>query len=151
VPPGVLTTPAEAGAVSLPVCRLSGLRATPECASLTEWFEPGTEPTREDDWERGGRVHLPDEYAEWAQHGQRSSADEVTRALAAARGDIETAERLTPTPDSARLVPRVGGPAPFRITSPLDGDRYAIPAGVESRYASVALRAGGAGASRVRW
>ena len=151
VPPGVLTTPAEVGAVSLPVCRLSGLRATSECASLIEWFKPGTQPAREDDWERGGRVHLPDEYAEWAQHGQRSSADEVTRALAAARGSIGATERLTPSPDSVRLVPRASGPAPFRITSPLDGDRYSIPAGVESRYASVALRAGGAGASRVRW
>ena len=41
--------------------------------------------------------------------------------------------------------------APFRMVSPLDGDRYSIPAGVESRYASVALRVGGAGAERVRW
>jgi len=71
VAPGVLTTPAEAGAVSVPVCRLSGLRATPECAQLTEWFVPGTQPTREDDWERGGRVNLPDEYVDWSRHGQR--------------------------------------------------------------------------------
>jgi penicillin-binding protein len=41
--------------------------------------------------------------------------------------------------------------AQFRITSPLDGDRYSIPAGVESRYASIALRAGGPGADDVRW
>jgi penicillin-binding protein 1C len=139
VPPGVLTTPAEAGAVSTPVCRLSGLRATPECASLTEWFVRGTEPARDDDWERGGRVTLPDEYAEWARHGQRPAADELTRALAA-------------TQRADRSEPLLGvGVAQFRITSPLDGDRYAIPAGVEAPYASIALRAGGVGASTVRW
>jgi hypothetical protein len=41
--------------------------------------------------------------------------------------------------------------ARFRITSPVDGDRYAIPSGVERRYASIALRAAGAGAQGVRW
>jgi penicillin-binding protein 1C len=143
IPPGALTTPAEVGAVSRPVCRLSGLRATPECAQLTEWFVPGTEPTRDDDWERGGRVQLPDEYAEWARRGAQPASAEVTRAFAAARvrasagGDVRT-----------------DAPAPvtlFRITSPLDGDRYSIPAGVEARYASIALRAAGRGADRVRW
>ena len=39
----------------------------------------------------------------------------------------------------------------FRIVSPLDGDRYAIPAGVPAAYATVALRAAGRGAERVRW
>jgi penicillin-binding protein 1C len=154
VPPGVLTTPGEAGAVRLPVCRLSGLRATSECASLTEWFVPGTEPTRNDDWERGGRVTLPDEYAEWARHGQRAAADEVTRALAAAQGGVGGTSRMTAAPPSSGTSPeprRDAAVAQFRITSPLDGDRYAIPAGVEGRYASVALRAAGLGASGVRW
>jgi hypothetical protein len=39
----------------------------------------------------------------------------------------------------------------FRIVSPADGDRYAIPAGVEARYSTIPLRAGGRGAARVRW
>jgi hypothetical protein len=39
----------------------------------------------------------------------------------------------------------------FRIVSPLDGDRYAVPAGVPGAYATVALRATGRGAERVRW
>jgi penicillin-binding protein 1C len=143
VAPGVLTTPAAAGAVSVPVCRLSGLRATQECAQLTEWFVPGTEPTREDDWERGGRVILPDEYAEWARHGQRASGDEVTRAFAAARAVSNGDARLTPVRDARA--------AQFRITSPLEGDRYSIPAGVESRYASIELRAAGMGTEQVRW
>jgi hypothetical protein len=71
-PPGVLHTPNEAGAVAVPVCRLSGLRATPSCARLTEWFAPGTAPTQLDDWERDGRVSLPDEYAEWSRQEQRA-------------------------------------------------------------------------------
>ena len=145
VAPGALMTPAEAGAVSVPVCRLSGLRATPECAQLAEWFAPGTAPTREDDWERGGQVTLPDEYAEWSRHGQRASGDEVTRAFAAARTAANGDARLTPTPA------RPARTSQFRITSPLDGDRYSIPAGVEARYASIALQAGGTGSGHVHW
>ena len=153
IPAGALTTPSEAGAVSVPVCRLSGLRATPDCASLTEWFIPGTEPTRADDWEHSGRVTLPDEYAEWSRHGERPAADEVTRALAAARAGAGGPERLTSTASAASEPRRDAGVglAQFRITSPLDGDRYAIPAGVDGRYASIALRAAGEGASGVRW
>lgn len=147
VPPGVLTTPAEAGAVRVPVCRLSGLRATSECAQLTEWFAPGTEPTREDDWERGGVVTLPDEYAEWARHGQRAGADEVTRAVAAARASVAAGGDVIASAPPVREA----GAAQFRIMSPLDGDRYAVPVGVEAKYASIALRAGGVGAERVRW
>jgi len=151
VSPGVLTTPAEAGAVSMPVCRLSGLRATPECASLTEWFVRGTEPTRDDDWERGGRVTLPDEYTEWGRHGQRAAVDEVNRALAAAQSARDRGARPTTSTEARGESVQSAGAARFRITSPLDGDRYAIPAGVEAPYASVALRAGGVGASTVRW
>jgi penicillin-binding protein 1C len=151
VAPGVLTTPAEAGAVSVPVCRLSGLRATPECAQLTEWFMRGTEPTREDDWERNGRVVLPDEYTEWSRHGQRASADEVSRAFAAARAAENRPANLTPLAGVKRAVTHAPQPTRFRITSPLEGDRYSIPVGVESKYASIALRAGGAGADDVRW
>jgi len=112
---------------------------------------PGTEPTREDDWERGGRVTLPDEYAEWARHGQRPAGDEVTRALAAARATVGGTARLTPGSAIGREPARDIEVAQFRITSPLDGDRYAIPAGVELPYASIALRASGAGSSEVRW
>jgi penicillin-binding protein 1C len=119
--PGALPTPAEAGLVPVRVCRLSGLRATPGCASLVEWFVPGTEPARMDDWERGGRVALPEEYAEWASaEGGRWAA-----------------------------LARPGGER-FRIVSPREGDRYAVPAGVEARYATLTFHAAGAGAP-VRW
>jgi penicillin-binding protein 1C len=153
IPPGSLTTPAEAGAVGVPVCRLSGLRATTECATLTEWFAPGTEPRREDDWERGGLVTLPDEYREWSRQGLRPSADETARAFAAAAGRHTESPRAVPASrggaDSSAASPT--RPTPFRITSPADGDRYSIPAGVEARYASIALRASGTGAEQARW
>jgi penicillin-binding protein 1C len=153
VPPGALTTPAEVGAVSVPVCRLSGMRATPDCAQLTEWFVPGTEPAREDDWERGGIVTLPDEYADWSRQGLRPAGDEVGRAFAAAGARVNVSGGSVSTPranaDSAPV--RDARATQFRITSPLDGDRYAIPVGVEGQYASVALRTSGAAAGRVQW
>src|SRR5690606_41837641 len=103
-PPGSLPTPDMAGAVPAQVCILSGLRATPECPSRTEWFLPGTEPTREDDWQRGGRTVLPPEYAEWAaQHG------DAVLAAAGAPGE-------PPAAGSADVA--------YRILSPLDGDVY---------------------------
>ena len=40
---------------------------------------------------------------------------------------------------------------PFRILSPLDGDRYQVPPGVDARYATIALRAAGASPGDVRW
>jgi penicillin-binding protein 1C len=120
--PGALPTPEEAGLVPVRVCRLSGLRATPGCVSKVEWFIPGTGPARADDWERGGRVALPAEYAEWAA-GQRG--------------------RLG-------VMASLGGDEPFRILAPRDGDRYEVPVGVDARYATVALHAAG-GPGPVRW
>jgi penicillin-binding protein 1C len=133
VSPGALVTPAEVGAVGVPVCRLSGMRATAECAQLTEWFAPGTVPTATDDWERDGRVVLPDEYAEWAQQFGGSATHGMS-ATASAHVDHARAD-----------VPR------FRILSPQDGDKYAVPTGVDARYATISLRAVGAGAAPVRW
>ncbi len=139
IPPGVLVTPAEAGAVSAPVCRLSGLRATPDCAQLVEWFVPGTVPAMADDWERGGRVALPDEYQEWGrQHGMSTSSDTKRTASFASHASPGVSS------DSMRQ-------ARFRIVSPQDGDRYAVPAGVDARFATISLRAGGPGANQVRW
>ena len=129
-PPGSLPTPDMAGAVPVQVCLLSGLRATPECPSMTEWFLPGTEPTREDDWQRGGRTVLPPEYAEWA--AQRADAE-----IAAA---TSADDRPEAGPDD------VG----YRILSPLDGDVYERPVGVDPRYATIPLAAAGADGS-VRW
>jgi penicillin-binding protein 1C len=148
VPPGVLTTPGEAGAVSAPVCRLSGLRATPECARLDEWFKAGTAPGQTDDWERDGRVVLPDEYAEWSREGLRVAGGYPPQAGGwSSLAGSESRQQREPHADSAgaRRVPR------FRILSPLDGDRYAIPSGIEARYATIPFRAGGIGTDSVQW
>jgi penicillin-binding protein 1C len=113
--PGALRTPEEAGLRPARVCRLSGMRAANGCASTVEWFVPGTEPQRADDWEQGGRLALPAEFAEWA----------ATRAEATVASDG------------------------FRIVSPRNGDSYAVPTGIDARYATLGLRA--AGAATVRW
>ncbi len=90
------------------------------------WFLPGTEPTRVDDWQRDGRTVLPPEYAEWAAASEGAAV--------AARSAAEDA-----------------GVA-YRIISPLDGDRYERPAGVDARYATVALTAvGGRADEPVAW
>jgi penicillin-binding protein 1C len=138
--PGVLTTPADVGAINVRVCRLSGLLATNTCAQLGEWFLPGTEPTRVDDWEQGGRVTLPAEYADWSRQGLGPVVADMSLSPAAETRLIGGAE--TEKSDST---------SEFRILSPRDGDRYAIPVGVEARYATIPLRTGGLGAKRVRW
>jgi penicillin-binding protein 1C len=136
VEPGALTSPAELGAVAVPVCRLSGLLATDSCAQLKEWFAPGSAPTQPDNWESDGPVRLPAEYAEWAQGVGRRTAASLTALGHRTRG----ATRNDSLPSKA-----------FRMLSPLDGDRYAIPSGVDARYATISLRAAGRGAERVRW
>ena len=42
---GRLPSAEAAGAIPVPICRLSGLRATSRCPTATEWFAPGTAPT----------------------------------------------------------------------------------------------------------
>jgi penicillin-binding protein 1C len=138
IPPGALTTPAEAGALSVPVCRLSGMRATTHCAKVDEWFVRGTEPTRDDDWERDGRITLPAEYAEWSGRGPSP--------VIAGPAKVETASDVVRVrvehPDS---IPS------FQLVSPVDGDRYSVPPGVEAQFATIPLRAAGPGADRVEW
>jgi penicillin-binding protein 1C len=149
IPPGELTTPAEVGAVSLPVCRLSGLRATGECAQLAEWFARGTEPTRADDWEHGGRVTLPDEYAEWSRQGLRPAMEGVTLAASGEGTRVMGLSLAAAAADAARDSSRRA--SRFHVASPADGDRYAIPAGVDARYSTIPLHAAGPGATDVRW
>lgn len=49
-------------------------------------------------------------------------------------------------PRSDRAVPYRGA-----IVAPQEGDRYQVPPGVEHRYATIALRAGGGLGRAVRW
>jgi penicillin-binding protein 1C len=138
VPPAALTTPAEVGAVSVPVCRLSGMRATSHCAKIDEWFVRGTEPARDDDWERDGRIQLPAEFAEWATSARSPAVVGPAR--------VEMASRVAgPRDEHADSVQS------FHIVSPTDGDRYSVPPGVEAKYATIPLRAAGPGADRVEW
>ena len=129
--------------MSMPVCRLSGLRATPHCAQLTEWFAPGTAPTQADDWEQNGQVRLPAEYADWSRQGLAPAVD---LALTARPGTSQMHALAHPSDSTS-----ASDAARLRILSPRDGDRYAIPAGVEPRYATIPLRAAGPHASTARW
>jgi penicillin-binding protein 1C len=132
--PGGLPAPGATGAVALSICRLSGLRATARCPSAVEWFSPGTAPTAMCDWHGTHEVRLPAEFAEWAQEEGVVAEPMIARSAS--------------TPASAP-VPDAGA---FRILSPQEGDVYRVPAGVEARYATLALRAAGGGAGRgVRW
>jgi penicillin-binding protein 1C len=126
--PGVLTTPAQVGAVVARICALSGKRATAHCPHAVEWFIPGTEPEHECDWHTKNGVTLPPEYAEWSQQLARPN------------------HRIAVVDSAASEEQR------FRIVSPQHGDRYAVPPNVEARYASVGLlAAGGAGPEGVAW
>ncbi len=131
-PPGDLPEPASAGLVSARVCRLSGMLATPDCPGMDEWFLPGTEPTRVCAWHQGARIAWPVEYAEWATSAGQS--DSRTVGLTAPNGP-------TVRPSDRPI---------FRILSPQNGDRYALPIGVDPRYATLSLRAAG-GSGAVRW
>jgi penicillin-binding protein 1C len=138
-PPGALPAPRDAGAVPARICRLSGLLATDRCPGMAEWFPPDQVPTRRCDWHEAAGLSLPAEYAGWAgRQGQGGPGEPwggETASIAAA---------LTDT--------RVRAPTePFRIVAPQEGDRYEVPPGVEHRYATIALRAGGGLGRAVRW
>jgi penicillin-binding protein 1C len=131
-PPGVLTTPEQAGARAMPICRLSGLLPTAHCPLATEWFLSGTEPTRPCDWhdEHGG-LTLPPQFADWA-------AQPVTVAVTGG-GSATTTSTATAT-------------STFQITSPSSGDVFRFVPGVDPRYSTIGLRAAGAPhAAVVRW
>jgi penicillin-binding protein 1C len=145
--PGGLPAPGSAGAVPLSICRLSGLRATARCPSAVEWFAPGTAPTAVCDWHGAHEVRLPAEFAEWAQE-QGVAAATLAGSSAPSTTSLASASGPASAPASARR-PDAGA---FRILSPQEGDVYRVPAGVDARYATLALRAAGGVAGRgVRW
>ncbi|HEU6453683.1 MAG TPA: penicillin-binding protein 1C [Gemmatimonadaceae bacterium] len=140
--PGVLPTPASAGARPVEICRLSGLRAAHGCPHMTEWFAPGTEPADSCDWHRvDGSVVLPWEYAAWLERRERDDAAADGTLLSANRASVAHTDAPADTPSAG-----------FGIVSPRDGDRYQVPPGVDARFSTIALRAAGAGdPSTVRW
>jgi penicillin-binding protein 1C len=125
-PPGVLRTPAEAGARRVRICALSGGLATDRCPGMPEWVPPGAHlaPCT---WHRPEGTVLPEVYAEWVAEQDRT----LSGAAVAALGGAQPA-----------APPHAGdGARAIRILSPLDGDRYSVPAGTDPRYATIALRA----------
>jgi penicillin-binding protein 1C len=124
--PGVLPTPAEAGARRVRICALSGGLATDRCPGMPEWVPAGARlaPCT---WHRPEGIVLPEVYAEWVVEQDRALAGNAVAALSGGR--------------SAAPSTIVDDPRPIRILSPLDGDRYSVPAGTDPRYATVALRA----------
>ena len=136
--PGALPSPASVGARRIRICRLSGLLATHDCPHADEWIPADHPLPRECDWHRDGQVVLPPEYAEW-----RASRGGFTGIASGAP------HHVPPAPDAA-APPRGDEDAnAFRIVSPKDGDSYAVPPGVDSRYSTIGLVA--AGSSPVRW
>jgi penicillin-binding protein 1C len=128
--PGALPTPGETGFEPVIVCALSGERAGPGCPHQVEWFRPGTAPPGVCRWHRNGGVTLPATYQEWSEQSGQAHLTQAPQPPA--EGDSTSGH--------------------FRITSPLAGDRYSVPPGVDPRYATIALRAaGGKGGGRVRW
>ncbi|MDX2061191.1 MAG: penicillin-binding protein 1C [Gemmatimonadales bacterium] len=126
--PGSLPVPADLGLVPVEVCQVSGLRATPRCPSLTEWFRPTTIPPL-DDWYQPDGLRLPTELIEWAS---RNTAGNAVASAGVMRSGGEDA------------------PAGFRITSPRRGDRFRFVPGVDPAFATVGLRAAG-NQTPVRW
>jgi penicillin-binding protein 1C len=152
VDPGALTPPAATGAVPVQVCALSGMRATDKCASLREWFVSGSEPQERDTWERNGTIVLPDEFAEWSQSGIQDVAVLVRAPVTSSHAHFQ--EGFVPAADSlgeGTSAAAATVDSRFRVLSPLDGDRYSIPPGIESRYATIPLRVTGAGSDSVTW
>jgi len=143
-PPGDLVRPEAVGAVPLDICRVSGMRAGPDCPRVTEWFAPGTVPVAECDWHHDRVLTLPAAYAEWAAQ----AADPASSAIAAADARPSRAGGVEATMRHAAVVDSAG----FRIVSPRDGDRYQVPPGVPARYATVALLAAGAASGQaIEW
>lgn len=122
-PPGRLPSPAEAAAELHRICQLSGLTPGPHCPTVSEWFLPGTAPGHVCDWHTEVGIVLPDRYAEWLARDHREPGWYVAANAPAAIQDT-----------LAR---------PFRILAPQQGDVYRFQPGVDSRYATIALRAGG--------
>ncbi len=146
--PGKLPTPERAGATPVHVCRLSGLRATPDCASMVEWFMPGTEPDRIDDWQRGGRTVLPPEYAEWLRMtiAQGEPLATTDASLSREPATVEPDRPASGIADDA-MTPH---PRVRRIDSPQHDDVYERAPGMDPRYATVALTTSHA-SEGVRW
>ncbi|MGH7520364.1 MAG: penicillin-binding transpeptidase domain-containing protein, partial [Gemmatimonadales bacterium] len=136
--PGALPSPSSAGATRMAVCTISGMRASAGCPEVGEWFLPGSAPQMSCDWHRDGVVVWPAEYVEWAAQNGR------TPEAAASETAADEA--------AANKAAALSRGSQFQIVSPRAGDRYEIPPGTDSRYATIGLRAATRpGDGAVRW
>jgi penicillin-binding protein 1C len=134
--PGLLASPATAGAQRVRVCRLSGGLATADCPGVDEWMGSAQRTALHDcRWHRGGGgVVWPTEYRGWAERmGREVRVADTHRA--------DGTGRLAATP----------APALLALESPRDGDRFELPIGDGARYATIPLRAVTPGGAVVRW
>jgi penicillin-binding protein 1C len=130
--PGLLPSPAAAGASRVRVCRVSGLGAVAACDAVEEWRLADAPAPAPDDWHRHGAVVLPARFAEW-----EASEDAGPGGFARALGPVRRTD---------------DGLAPLALLSPRDGDEYLLPTGPERSVATVPLRATGRGADgRLSW
>jgi penicillin-binding protein 1C len=144
-PPGELAHLADAGAVPVRICKVSGMLATKDCPGMVEWFMPDVVPQERCDWHRDGLLVLPAEYADWEGTESERLGGSAVRRLGSWADFSEHATHADPTS-------RQSADPPFQIVSPQNGDRYRLPPGVESRYATIALRAAGVPPhARVTW
>ena len=132
VPPGELPSPAKFGGSLVRLCRVSGLGAGATCPATEEWVFPDQPAPAPCDWHRDDGLHLPLEYAEWS---------------AQVRTDEHVGVDVGVTPEVAGAEVAVERSRPFRIVSPLEGDRLSVPPGVDPRYASVSLQ----GTTKATW
>jgi penicillin-binding protein 1C len=144
-PPGELPHPTDAGAVPARICRVSGMLATKDCPGMVEWFMPNAVPQTPCDWHRDGLLLLPAEFADWQGSEPERLGGSAARRLEANAMSQENMPVAGP-PSRPSAEPR------FQIVSPQNGDRYRLPPGVESQYATIALRAAGVPAhAHVTW
>lgn len=146
--PGDLPAPSAAGLTAVRICRVSGKLATDRCPATDEWFKPGTAPTLKCDWHTDEGVRLPVEYADWQEYRVPGSGFRVD---SDATRNPEPGTRNSTDHNAERGTRNLSPNAEFRIVSPLSGDRYRIPPGVEARYATLGLRAAGGRGGAVHW
>lgn len=130
--PGLLPSPADAGATRVRICRVSGMTAVPACDAVDEWQLADAPSPAPDDWHRHGAVVLPARFADW-----EASEHALPTTFVRTSGPAEAATTGRGN-DAAR--------APLVLLSPRDGDEYVLPSGPERSVATVPLRATGRGA-----
>ena len=155
-----LAFPAPAGYRSVPLCALSGKRATPACNLVfEEWFPPGDEPREEDDTclslavdvrngliahsgtpprfvERRTFVNLPVRYAEWAAQSGLPRPPTTVSPLGERSGTMPRRPMQT-----SMGVLQAQTVSALRITSPGAGLRLLKDPTQPAAYNTIALQA----------